>query len=175
MSDDIILKTPRLILSMWRRQDMHLLRDLHSTIETTRYLSGAAPWSDEKVEERFLSFFAEQARDRTTKYKVTSPDDGRFIGRAGFSRYGGERGEFELGYSLRHGDWGKGYATELANGLADWFFEKRYAPQFIAFTHPDNLASQRVLTKIGMRSRTPMIIDKMSCPTFELTAEMRRA
>lgn len=174
MTDTIILKTPRLALSMWGQYDVHLLQLLHSTIETTRYLSGAAPWSSAKVQERFMSFFSEQARDGVTKYKVTSLDDGRFIGRAGFSRYGGDRGAFELGYSLRQEEWGKGYATELGKGLADWFFDKGLADQFIAFTHPDNLASQRVLTKIGMRGRMPLTIDNMSCPTFELTAEVRQ-
>jgi ribosomal-protein-alanine N-acetyltransferase len=170
---EIVLRTPRLALSMWGQYDAYLLQSLHSTIETTRYLSGAAPWSLEKAQERFFSFLGEQARDGVTKYKVNSLEDGRFIGRAGFSRYGGDRDDFELGYSLRVEEWGKGYATELASALADWFFEKDFAPGFIAFTHPDNVASQRVLTKIGMRSRMPMIVDGLACPAFEMTSEMR--
>jgi RimJ/RimL family protein N-acetyltransferase len=173
MTDRIILRTPRLVLSMWGQYDAYLLYSLHSSIETTRYLAGSAPWSLEKAQARFLSFIGEHARDGVTKYKVTSLEDGRFIGRAGFSRYGGNRDGFELGYSLRLEEWGKGYATELAGALADWFFKMDFARGFIAFTHPDNVASQRVLTKIGMRSRMPIDIDGLSCPAFELTSEMR--
>jgi RimJ/RimL family protein N-acetyltransferase len=170
-----ILGTPRLVAVMWEPDDAGLIHELHSTIETTRYLSGAAPWSREKAEERLRNWFGEQERDGATKYKILSRDDGRFIGRAGFSLLGGERQDFELGYSLRFQEWGKGYATEIAGELAEWFFERNFAQQFIAFTHPDNAASQHVLTKIGMRSRMPMIIDGLTCPTFELTAGMRTA
>jgi len=170
-----ILETPRLVAVMWEPDDAGLIHELHSTIETTRYLSGAAPWSREKAEERLRNWFGEQERDGATKYKILSRDDGRFIGRAGFSLLGGERQDFELGYSLRFQEWGKGYATEIAGELAEWFFERNFAQQFIAFTHPDNAASQHVLTKIGMRSRMPMIIDGLTCPTFELTAGMRTA
>ncbi|KWV51045.1 acetyltransferase [Rhizobium altiplani] len=170
-----ILETPRLVAVMWGPDDAGLIHELHSTIETTRYLSGTAPWSREKAEERLRNWFGEQERDGATKYKILSRDDGRFIGRAGFSLLDGERRDFELGYSLRFQEWGKGYATEIAGELAEWFFERNFAQQFIAFTHPDNAASQHVLTKIGMRSRMPMIIDGLTCPTFELTAGMRTA
>ena len=170
-----ILGTPRLVAVMWEPDDAGLIHELHSMIETTRYLSGAAPWSREKAEERLRNWFGEQERDGATKYKILSRDDGRFIGRAGFSLLGRERQDFELGYSLRFQEWGKGYATEIAGELAKWFFERNFAQQFIAFTHPDNAASQHVLTKIGMRSRMPMIIDGLACPTFELTAGMRTA
>jgi [ribosomal protein S5]-alanine N-acetyltransferase len=162
--DTVILETPRLRLVMWDRGDAGLIQDLHSTIETTRYLSGHAPWTIAKAEQRLQSWFREQARDGTTKYKILRRNDGKFVGRSGFSLFGNGRDEFELGYSLRREDWGKGYATEIAGALAHWFFEKGVAPQFIAFTHPDNIASQHVLTKIGMRGRSPIVIDGLSCP-----------
>ena len=170
MSDTIILETPRLVLTMWDKGDAEVIRQLHSTIETTRYLSGAAPWTLEKAEERLNSWFGEQARDGTTKYKLLRRDDGRFIGRAGFSRFHQEsgRGEFELGYSIQKDAWGNGYATEIAGALAHWFFKRGFARQFIAFTHPQNVASQRVLRKIGMQDHPSMTIDGITCPTFRM-------
>jgi ribosomal-protein-alanine N-acetyltransferase len=171
MSDTIILETPRLILTMWDKGDAELIRQLHSTIETTRYLSGAAPWTLEKAEDRLKTWFGEQARDGVTKYKMVRRDDGCFIGRAGFSRFleERERGEFELGYSIRRDAWCNGYATEIAGALADWFFKRSFARQFIAFTHPENAASQRVLRKIGMQDREPIVIDGISCPSFRMS------
>ncbi|MGG6898310.1 MULTISPECIES: GNAT family N-acetyltransferase [Rhizobium] len=169
MSDTVILETPRFVLTMWNKGDAELIRQLHSTIATTRYLSGAAPWTLEKAEERLGSWFREQARDGTTKYKMLRRDDGRFIGRAGFSRFQESgRGDFELGYSIRQDAWGNGYATEIASALAQWFFARGFAKQFIAFTHPENSASQRVLRKIGMQDHPPMTIDGISCPTFRM-------
>ncbi|WP_010055147.1 GNAT family N-acetyltransferase [Rhizobium etli] len=170
MSDEsLILRTSRLRFVMWNEGDAPLVQRLHSTAATTRYLAGSAPWSPEKAAERLRGWFEEQARDGTTKYKLLG-EDGRFIGRAGISRFGSE--QFELGYSLIEEAWGKGLATEAARALADWFFESRPASAFIAFTHPENVASQRVL-KIGMRERAPILIDGVSGTAFELTAAMR--
>ncbi|MBY3054093.1 GNAT family N-acetyltransferase [Rhizobium leguminosarum] len=168
----VILKTPRLTVVMWGEGDAILVQQLHSTMATTRYLSGNAPWSLQKAEERLRGWFEEQARDGTTKYKLLA-EDGRFLGRAGISKFRNE--QFELGYSLREEAWGKGLATEAASALADWFFERKFASGFIAFTHPENTASQRVLRKIGMRERAPILIDGVPDTAFELTAEMRPA
>ncbi|MGO7037111.1 GNAT family N-acetyltransferase [Rhizobium acaciae] len=168
----VMLKTPRLSLVMWDEGDAALVQQLHSTMATTRYLSGNAPWSLQKAEERLRGWSEEQARDGTTKYKLLA-EDGQFLGRAGISKFRNE--QFELGYSLREEAWGKGLATEAASALADWFFERKFALGFIAFTHPENIASQRVLRKIGMRERAPILIDGVLGTAFELTAETRPA
>ncbi|RFB95781.1 GNAT family N-acetyltransferase [Rhizobium leguminosarum bv. trifolii] len=168
----MILKTPRLSFVMWDEGDAALVQQLHSTTATTRYLPGSAPWSLEKAGERLRGWFEEQARDGTTKYKIVG-ENGRFVGRGGISRFGSK--QFELGYSLIEEAWGKGLATEAASALADWFFERRLASGFIAFTHPENIASQRVLRKIGMRERAPILIDGVLDVAFEMTADMRPA
>jgi RimJ/RimL family protein N-acetyltransferase len=157
---------------MWDEGDAALVQQLHSTMATTRYLSGNAPWSLEKAEQRLRGWFEEQARDGTTKYKLLA-EDGSFVGRAGISQFRSE--QFELGYSLREEAWGKGLATEAAGALADWFFERQFAQGFIAFTHPENIASQRVLRKIGMRECSPILIDGVVGPAFELTADIQPA
>jgi len=119
------------------------------------------------------TYLAKQARDGTTKYKILSREDGRFIGRAGISLY--STGEYELGYAFHARKWGKGYATEIAGSIADWFFAKNIAPHFIAFAHPDNLVSQHILKKIGMRVRGPIFIEGIKGVEFEMTAAMRQA
>ncbi len=52
MREQVILETERLKVTMWAPGDVTLVHQLHSTIETTRYLTGSAPWSNEKCEER---------------------------------------------------------------------------------------------------------------------------
>lgn len=97
MIGEIVLETPRLILSMWDEGDGALIRDRR--IETTRYLSGAAPWTLEKAEERLSNWFGEQ--QRVTKYKILKRDDGRFLGRAGFSRY--PASATNMSWAIRYG------------------------------------------------------------------------
>ncbi len=162
---DIILETPRLRLVTWEADDTGLVQALHSSVDTTQYLSGAAPWSRERAQERLQKWLDEDERDGTTKYKLLRRQDGVFVGRAGFSLLGQT---YELGYSLCREAWGNGYATEIARALAQWFFEKDFSDRFTAFTHPDNVASQHVLTKIGMLPCASVIIDDILCPTFEM-------
>ncbi len=55
----------------------------------------------------------------------------------------------ELGYSFHPGTWGQGYATEFARTCVAWADDALKLPEVRAFAHPENTASQRVLTKAG--------------------------
>lgn len=59
--------------------------------------------------------------------------------------------EVEVGYRLRPQAWGRGYATEGARALVRYGFDTVGLYRIIGLTHPDNVASQRVLQKAGLR------------------------
>ena len=59
--------------------------------------------------------------------------------------------EVEVGYRLRPQAWGRGYATEGARALVRYGFDTLGLYRIIGLTHPDNVASQRVLQKAGLR------------------------
>lgn len=61
--------------------------------------------------------------------------------------------KIELGYRLLPQFWRKGYATELAAVLVHFGFTAASLPEIWGITHPDNIASQRVLSKLGFESR----------------------
>lgn len=54
-----------------------------------------------------------------------------------------------IGYVLLRSEWGKGYGTEAVQLMVDYLFLKKDIVRIQAETHPDNLASQRVLEKAG--------------------------
>ena len=71
------------------------------------------------------------------------------IGRAGFGAYGPNR---ELGYALRSDSWGHGLATELALALVRWHTENpdpNGPPDLWAYAAVENIASRRILEKVG--------------------------
>jgi ribosomal-protein-alanine N-acetyltransferase len=72
--------------------------------------------------------------------------DGRFVGRAGLrnTRVGGND-EVELAYALVAEYWGRGLAKETLK-LA---FERLDLEGIVCFTLPTNLASRRVMAKVG--------------------------
>ncbi|MBB3526864.1 hypothetical protein FHX03_006255 [Rhizobium sp. BK456] len=144
MSERVILKTPRLSFVMRDEGDAPLVQQLHSTMATTRYLPGKAPWSHEKAEERLRGWFEEQARDSTTKYKLLA-EDGSFIGRAGISRFRSE--QFELGYSLREAAWARAWRPRLQArwpaGSSNGSLQQVSSPSPILKTSPRSASSRK--------------------------------
>lgn len=162
-----ILVTERLVLSYWEPGDARHLVALHGTQAASRYVSTGEPWTEDYARGRIDGWRQEFERFGMTKHKLTARDDGRFIGRAGFG-YVPERDVFELGYSIMPDEWGKGFATEIAKGLADWFFANRAEPRFVAFAYVENQASIRVMQKLGMTEIEPKEIPRGWARFFEL-------
>ena len=75
-----------------------------------------------------------------------SDADGAFVGRCGIHHW---RDEVELGYIVRSELWNRGYATEMAAGVAAHAFTDVGLPELVAFTRVENAASRRVLEKVG--------------------------
>jgi RimJ/RimL family protein N-acetyltransferase len=76
--------------------------------------------------------------------------DGALAGGAGIRPLGGESiGVAEFGYWLGRAYWGRGIATEAAAMLAQHAFEERGLRRLEAHVYAPNVASARVLEKIG--------------------------
>jgi len=58
-------------------------------------------------------------------------------------------GDWELSYGLRRDRWGRGYASEAAQGAVRHGFEKMRVARIVADVDPTNPASIRVLEKCG--------------------------
>ena len=82
-------------------------------------------------------------------WRATRRDNGDFIGWFAL-KYVPGTADVEVGYRLRHGAWGRGFATEVARELVRYGFDDLGLKRIIGVTHSDNLASQRVLQKIGL-------------------------
>ena len=59
--------------------------------------------------------------------------------------------EYEIGWAVQPQDWGKGYATETAQALLKVAFTRLNAHRVIALCQPENIASVRVMEKLGMQ------------------------
>lgn len=74
---------------------------------------------------------------------------GDLIGCCGLRPYRG--GKYEIGFHLRPQFWGKGYATEAATAVIDYAFSVLKAEALFAGHNPNNVASSKVLLKLGFR------------------------
>lgn len=56
----------------------------------------------------------------------------------------------EVGWRLAREHWGHGYATEAGRAALEFGFERLGLEEIVAFTVPDNVASRRVMERLGM-------------------------
>jgi ribosomal-protein-alanine N-acetyltransferase len=57
----------------------------------------------------------------------------------------------EVGYSILPEYWGKGYATEAAVKCKNYAFENNFTESLISMVHADNIGSELVARKNGMK------------------------
>ncbi len=72
-------------------------------------------------------------------------------GMAGFKGYPDQNGEVEIGYGIDPGYQNRGYMTEAVTGMIKWAFGEKACRSIVAIdVDKSNIASQRVLEKVGM-------------------------
>jgi ribosomal-protein-alanine N-acetyltransferase len=98
---------------------------------------------------RFLEWQAETPRLRF-QLAITL-EVGRVIGSCGVRLARAAARQGELGYELSPVYWGQGYATEAARAMMGFGFEALGLHRICAYTVAENLASQQVMEKLGMR------------------------
>ena len=87
-----------------------------------------------------------------TYWLIRLKESGFGIGMLGYKGIPDYMGQVEIGYGIDPGHQNKGYTTEAARRLIQWAFEDNCCQRIIApGTRKDNIASNRVLEKLGMK------------------------
>jgi RimJ/RimL family protein N-acetyltransferase len=79
--------------------------------------------------------------------------------------------EVDLGFRLLRSQWGKGYATEAAQGSLQYGFKTYSLEKIVAQAMKENIASQRVLQKLGMRFQKTFEERPMTWVQYEIVQE----
>jgi RimJ/RimL family protein N-acetyltransferase len=85
-----------------------------------------------------------------TIWAVLAKEDRRFVAYASMRPRPDNNSENEIGYILPRGEWGKGYATEIAKKLVEIGFNELGWKVLYATVDIENKASIKVLEKCGM-------------------------
>ena len=110
------------------------------------------PFSDKEVEE-----WLKKQLDRYSKYgfglwAVILKNTNEFIGQCGITVQDiGARQILEIGYLFRKDFWHKGYATESAVRCKEYAFEELKAEEVYSIIRDNNIMSQRVAERNGMK------------------------
>jgi RimJ/RimL family protein N-acetyltransferase len=145
------LRTARLLLRSFQREDIPALvplvgaREIAGTTTNIPY-----PYTEDDAR----SFLTQSENDflagRSVTFMIVIAQTGELCGGTGLTMTPAHR-HAELGYWIGVPYWGRGFATEAAGAVAAWGFESLGLHRIFAHVHAGNIASQRVLEKIGMR------------------------
>ncbi len=118
-----------------------------------RYIGTGTSHSEsiDDTERRLQDLIDHQDEHGFSLWAVTERANGTVMGDAGLIHYAHRGPEIELAYRLAKPYWGRGYATEAARAWVRHGFDELGLDRIVALTHPENVASRRVLEKVGMR------------------------
>ncbi|MFJ2618892.1 GNAT family N-acetyltransferase [Glutamicibacter sp. NPDC087344] len=150
------INSERLIIRPWELVDADFLFDLESRSDVVRFLGPQARTMTARIE-AVKSIIRRRAVDDPIHgiWAITSRTTGQLLGNVllkpiPLSTDTMGEAPVEIGWHLHPDAQGAGYATEAANSVM-----KDAAncglQSVIAVTHPDNVASQRVCERVGMR------------------------
>jgi RimJ/RimL family protein N-acetyltransferase len=143
------LHTSRLRLRPFTDADAEALFALHSSAQVLRYWD-APPWTERDQATRFIAACVQMAVEATgVRLAIDRVADGAFIGWCALSRWNPDYRSASIGYCLSDAAWGHGHATEASTALLQWAFDTLDLNRVQAETDTRNLASARVLEKLG--------------------------
>lgn len=169
------MHTLRTFLRRLQPSDLKYMQDLESDPEVMRFTPSRIPLSTAQTQER-MRVQIEQQPDREPFgiWLAEEREGGAFIG--WFMLVPTPDHKMELGFMLVRVQWGRGFATEVAQGLIE-YAKARGVTEFKATTNIDNTNSMCVLQKIGFRyARNIRVPEKvfggeMELKVFELKVE----
>ncbi|MFO0950633.1 MAG: GNAT family N-acetyltransferase [Isosphaeraceae bacterium] len=146
-------RTARLLARPIRLDHFHDLRLLHGDPVVMRTLSrDGLPLSVEASRTALAVDEAHWAQHRFGLWMFYDVDTSEFVGRGGLKVFRfGEKEVVGLAYAVVASRSGRGYATEIGAASLWAGFRRLKLPQIDCWTLPQNLASQRVMQKLGFR------------------------
>jgi RimJ/RimL family protein N-acetyltransferase len=144
------IDTPRLRLRAWREGDVELMAAIYAHPEVVRYLR---PLDLEGTRRQLQGFELHWEEHGFGLWAIEERSSGALIGRTGLWHHDdwtASPHDAEVGWTLARDRWGQGLATEAGAASLRFGFETKGMDQIISIAHRKNLASQRVMQKLGL-------------------------
>ena len=174
----VYIETERLILRDLRDEDIDGIYELDSNPLVHKYL-GNNPITTIKKAEEIVRFVQLQYKERGIgRFAVIEKYSGNFIGWSGLKlnleekeALNGKQKFYDIGYRLIPEFWGKGYATESSVKMLQYGFETLKLNTIVGAAEVENIASNKVLKKIGLKFINEFKYDNIPCNWYELNKE----
>ena len=146
----VILQTPRLLLREMNHEDLDFLAEMLGDPEVMRFFPHTENREGAAANiQRQLDRYAAWGYGPSL---VLNRETGQPLGRVGLIHQVVEGiGEVEVGYMIHRPYWRQGFALEAAAACRDYAFHTLGRDRVISLVRPENLPSQAVARKLGMR------------------------
>lgn len=161
------METEHLILRRMTPSDSSDMYSYAKLAEVTEFLTWR-PHPNEAYTREYLTYISRHyAIGDFYDWAVVDRKSGRMIGTCGFTRFNFQSDCGEIGYVLNPEFRGRGYASEAAKEVIKFGFSKLGLNRIEAKYMPGNIASRRVMDKLGMSfegtSRSSMFVKGKYC------------
>jgi [ribosomal protein S5]-alanine N-acetyltransferase len=143
-----IIQTNRLFLRELTIDDALSFYNLNLNTEVIKYTGDKAFDSVEKARE-FLENYNPYQKYNYGRWAVIEKSTNEFLGWCGL-KYSPELDEVDIGFRFFKKYWNQGFATESAKACLEYGFEKLQLSKIVGRAMEENIASIKVLEKIGM-------------------------
>ena len=169
---EINIETERLILRPWSMEDVPFILKLNSNLDVIKYLHIPPMETTEQAKKEIQYVLDQYESNGLGRLIMVEKLTGKCMGWSGLKiedmEMNGYKDFYDVGYRMLPEFWGKGYATESAIASLKFGFEKLGVEKINAAAHIDNLASQRVLTKAGLKYQNTFEIFDFKAYWYEI-------
>jgi RimJ/RimL family protein N-acetyltransferase len=144
------LQTDRLLLRMFREDDLDRYAGICADPDVMRYLGGGNTLSRAEAWRQMAMIIGHWHLRGYGIWAVEERESRNLVGRIGFFNPEGWPG-FELGWVLGREYWGRGYASEGARRALNYAFTEMNREKIISLIRPENRGSIRVAERLGER------------------------
>ncbi|MCF8262981.1 MAG: GNAT family N-acetyltransferase [Melioribacteraceae bacterium] len=144
-----LFETGRLGFRNLITEDAEEFYKLNSDYKVIQY-TGDEEFANIKDAEDFLDSYNHYAKFGFGRWAVELKDSGEFLGWCGL-KFNEEINKVDIGFRFFRKYWGRGFATEAASASLEYGFNNYKLNEIIGRAQKANLASIKVLEKIGMK------------------------
>ncbi len=167
----MILETERLYLREFKIEDKNEFKKILMDREAMKYFD--RDFSEENVT-GWINFCIKDYKDIGHSFwAVIRKSDNKFLGDCGITMQDIDGEELpEVGFHFNREFWGQGYATEAALGCIKYGFDKLNFDSLYSYMTVDNIPSQNVAKKAGMKQFKSFSQDGKKLTSYKVLKEV---
>jgi RimJ/RimL family protein N-acetyltransferase len=166
------LETSRLYSREWQDHDAADCARIYAKPQVMQFIPGGV-WTPERTASIIARFKERTAQSGLPIYPIIEKTTDTIMGHAGLGRVEATE-KTEVFYVLDDAYWGKGYAREAADAFLEVAFSRLALERVFALTFPENVRSQAVMRKLGMKPDGHAFHFGVHLVQYVITAEMFR-